>query len=273
MSLTSFLEENADVRARFLAQFKKPEFRIRSPLLAPPRTKSFGLAGTAFDYLLRFCIQRLNTGTHATGWIAESGLAAIYANGSPVVANKAKRLLNEAKRRHRAFLRSTRTRPPRALIEAAVGLAHLDNVFRVGIVDPRMFRPVPSALVKDLQVMLSLVQPQMFRSDRRCILNPTFGRGSQLVGGADADLIIDDTLIDVKTSKHLMFDREFFNQLAGYYVLSCIGGVDGCRAAGIKHLAIYYARYGLLHRIAVADCIAQSNLPAFVRWFKKRAKA
>jgi hypothetical protein len=137
-----------------------------------------------------------------------------------------------------------------------------------------MFRPAPGKLVKDLQVMLSLVQAQMFRSDRRCILNPTFGRGSNLVGGADADLIIDDTLIDVKTSKHLTFDREFFNQLAGYYILSCIGGVDGCADAGIKHLAIYYARYGLLHKISVVDCIAQSEVPAFLlKWFKKRARA
>jgi hypothetical protein len=78
MSLTSLLEQNADVRARFLAQFKKPEFRIKSPLLAPPLTEHFGLAGTAFDYLLRFYIQRLNTGTYASDWIAESGLALIF---------------------------------------------------------------------------------------------------------------------------------------------------------------------------------------------------
>jgi hypothetical protein len=273
MSLTSFLEQNADVRARFLAKFKKPEFRIKSPLLAPPLTKHFGLAGTAFDYLLRFYIQRLNADTHASDWIADTGLAAMFAYGSRAVWKKAKRLLDEAKQRHRAFLRSARPNPPRALIEAAVGLAYLDNVFRVGIVDTKMFRPAPSSLVKDLQVMLSLVQPQMFRADKRCILNPTFGRGSQLVGGADADLVIDDTLIDVKTSKHLTFDREFFNQLAGYYVLSCIGGVDGCADAGIKHVAIYYARYGLLHKISVADCIAQSEVHAFLRWFKKRARA
>ena len=60
MSLTSFLEQNADVRAKFLAHFTKPEFRVKSPLLAPPLTTSYGLAGTAFDYLLRFAVEKLN---------------------------------------------------------------------------------------------------------------------------------------------------------------------------------------------------------------------
>ena len=92
--------------------------------------------------------------------------------------------------------------------------------------------------------MLSLVPEELFRAKRRCVLNPTFGRGSSLVGGADGDLIIDYTLIDIKTTKHLTFEREFFNQLIGYYVLSCIGGIDDCGRGKIKHVAIYYARYG-----------------------------
>jgi hypothetical protein len=33
----------------------------------------------------------------------------------------------------------------------------------------------------------------------------------------------------------------------GYYVLSCIGGVDDCPRGAINHLAVYYARYGVLH--------------------------
>jgi hypothetical protein len=272
MSLTSFLEQNPDVRAQFLLHFKKPDFRVKSPLLAPPLTTSYGLVGTAFDYLLRFSIEKLNTNTRTGAWIADQGLAKVCACCSRAIATKAIHCLGEAKKRHRAFLRSSRTLPPPALIEAAVWLASLDTVFRCGFTSPKMFTPPPRALTKDLQAMLSLVQPEHFLAKRRCVLNPTFGRGSELVGGADGDLIIDGTLIDVKTSKHLKFEREFFNQVAGYYALSCIGGVDGCTKAEIKHLAIYYARYGVLHRIAVADCIAESALPAFLRWFKKRAR-
>jgi hypothetical protein len=271
MSLSSFLEENADVRAQFLAQIKKPVFRIKSPLLAPPLTTSYGLAGTAFDYLLRFYVQKLNHQTIVSSWVADEGLAALSVRRGRAAANKAKRVLEEAKRRHKAYLKSKRTLPPPTLIEAAVWLASLDTVFRCGFIDPKMFAPPPSALMKDLHAMLAIVPVEHFRG-KRCVLNPTFGTGSELVGGADADLIIDDTLIDLKTTKHLTFGREHFNQLAGYYLLSCVGGVDDCNEAGINNLAIYFARYGFFHRIPVAGCIAESKLPALLRWLKSRAR-
>jgi hypothetical protein len=59
MSLTTFLEQNSDVRAQFLAHFKKPDFTLKLPILAPPLTESYGLVGTAFDYLLRFYLEKL----------------------------------------------------------------------------------------------------------------------------------------------------------------------------------------------------------------------
>lgn len=273
VSLTSFLERNADVRAQFLSNFTKPDFRLKSPLLAPPLTEHYGLVGTAFDYLLRFYVEKLNPGTGADSWVADSGLRILLACADRRRAGQAIRLMAEAKRRYRAFVKSKRSRPTPTLIEAAVWLASFDVVYRIGLVDVKLSRSVSALVVEDLQKMLSLVPEEHFLGTKRCVLNPTFGKGSSLVGGADADLIIDDTLIDIKTSKHLVFDREFFNQLAGYYALSCIGGVDDCAKAEIKHLAIYYARYGILHRIAVADCIAAADLPAFLRWLKKRARA
>jgi hypothetical protein len=54
VSLTSFLSGNPDVRAKFLSEFTKPEFRMNAEIKAPPLTEEHGLAGTAFDYLLRF---------------------------------------------------------------------------------------------------------------------------------------------------------------------------------------------------------------------------
>ena len=183
MSLTSFLEDNADVRARFLAHFKKPDFRVKSPLLAPPLTTSYGLAGTAFDYLLRFSIEKLNPQTTASEWVAEQGLAAVCAFCSRTTATKGLRCLAEAKKRHRAFLKSSQTLPPPALIEAAVWLASLDTVHRCGFTSPKMFSPGPRALIKDLQAMLSLVRPEHFRAKRRCVLNPT--RSEERRGGKE----------------------------------------------------------------------------------------
>lgn len=273
MSLTSFLEQNADVRAQFLACFQKPHFLLKAPLLAPPLTESYGLTGTAFDYLLRFYLQKLNRCAKANGWVAEQGLTLLCMACSNSEARTAKRLVDEAKEQLNTFLRSARRRPPRQLIEATVKLARFDVIYRIGLLDRKnLFAPVPKLVVDDLEAMLELLKPRYFLARRRCILNPTFGSASLLVGGADGDLVIDDTLIDVKTSKHLTFEREIFNQVIGYFALSCIGGVDGCTRVAIKHVGVYYARYGILHRIPIASCIAHSELPAFLRWFAKRAK-
>jgi hypothetical protein len=265
MSLTSFLDECPDVRARLLAQFKKPEFRVNAELLAPPRTAAYGLAGTAFDYLLRFYLQKLNPRSKAVGpWIAEIGCA-MLGNGSDH-ARAVDLILKNAKHWHSEFLHSRRKLPSPELIKAAVQLAYLDAIYRVRIFDEHMFLPFPPKLIADLEAMLDLVPAQEFRAKQRCLLNPHFGTASQLVGGADADLLIDDTLIDIKCGKHLTLDREIFNQLLGYYLLSCIGGVHGCRSrANIKYLAVYYARYGLLHRMRVADFIVQDELPQALR--------
>ena len=269
-----FLEQNADVRSRFLASFRKPDFRIKAPLLAPPLTESYGLAGTAFDYLLRFYIQKLNRCAKANGWIADEGVAVLCLDCSSSDARKANQIVSEARDRLQDFLRCSAVRPPRPLIAAAVKLARFDVIYRIGLVDRQsLFAPIPKRLVDDLEAMIAILKPRNFRAQRRCILNPTFGSASELVGGADGDLIIDDTLIDAKTSKHLTFEREIFNQVIGYFALSCIGGVDGCSSAAIKHVAVYYARYGILHKISIADCIARTELPAFLRWFKMRARS
>ena len=50
-----------------------------------------------------------------------------------------------------------------------------------------------------------------FKSEK-CYLNPTFGDASNLVGGADADIILDDMLIDIKTTKAISFTQEHYNQ-------------------------------------------------------------
>ena len=272
MSLTSFLEDNADVRARFLSQFAKPEFRVKAPLLAPHRTEDYWLAGTAFDYLLRFYVQKLNRGARTRPWVAETALEILRASSDAATCKAATTLFGQAKERHSHFLRSSQRRPSRELIESSVYLAYLDAISRAGKVDPRIFKRARKALVDDLERLLALVQPRFFRAEKRCFLNPTFGVASCLVDGADADLIVDDTLIDVKTSKHLEFDRVIFNQVIGYYVLSCIGGVSDWPRAKIKYLAVYYARYGLLHRVPITDCLSGGSMTTFLRWFRRRAR-
>ncbi len=71
------------------------------------------------------------------------------------------------------------------------------------------------------------------------LLNPTFA-GSLDVGGADADLIVDGCLIDIKTTKQSTLDPEWLRQLAGYLLL------DYHNQYHLQAVGLYFARHGIL---------------------------
>ena len=157
------------------------------------------------------------------------------------------------------------------LFKAVLLLAQVDVIYRAGLVDENLGN-IDEGDIKDLRSLISIVKSEYFKAKKICILNPIFGIASQLVGGADCDLVIDDAIIDIKTTKKLNLTREYFDQLIGYYILYKIGGIEGMPSnCEIKRLGIYFSRYGYLHFIDVRDIIREDAFPNFVEWFKKRA--
>ncbi len=74
------------------------------------------------------------------------------------------------------------------------------------------------------------------------VLNPHF-EGSRDVGGADADLIVGGTLIDIKTrktTKKRSIDTDWLLQLLGYVLL------DYSNRQSITRIGLYMARQGIL---------------------------
>ena len=81
-------------------------------------------------------------------------------------------------------------------------------------------------------------------------LNPTFA-GSLDVGGADADLVVDSCLIDIKASIAPKMNADYLYQLAGYLLLDYDDSLN-MNAAGI-----YMARQGMLFRWSLPDFLQQ----------------
>ena len=266
MKTSPFLSDK-EVKERFLQEFIKPHFRgVKVPLLAEPQTKNYALVGTAFDYLLRFYLQHLNPKAVARPWVAET--AVLMLEGHPWAHKKAKIIRDNARNHLEEYLVTGEI--SNKLLNSTILLAKLDSYSRVGIVDEAMDK-VDNRDVDDLSNLLAAV-PETFTAKETCILNPTFGEASSMMGGADADLIIDDVLIDIKTTKHLKFSRVEFNQIINYYVLYRIAGVDGLsQEHEIKKLGIYFSRHGYLHTVDVEEIIDENKFPAFVDWFKKKA--
>ena len=79
-------------------------------------------------------------------------------------------------------------------------------------------------------------------------LNPTF-EGSHHVGGADADLIVQDTLIEIKTTIRAEIKQNWLWQLLGYALL------DYSDQHHIEGIGLYMARQGWLVKWDLAEAI------------------
>lgn len=286
MSLTLFLSKNQDVRDHFRQYFRKPSLTADIDLLAPPLSNRYSTVGTAFDYLLRFYIKRINPEALETKWVAEWCLTSL---ASPILSDvifdvetnsitsfnetefskRAERIIDQAKSDYFAYLRSGNM--TNGLIKSSICLAQLDPIYRAGFVDDNM-GDVHNEDVEDLRNLISIVDPKVFAAGELCALNPRFGQASHLVGGADADLLIDDMLIDIKTTKKFDFQAKFFYQLMGYAVLHEIGGVEGLMPKPpVAKAGVYFARHAYLHVFQLDDVMNRADFPEFVRWFKERA--
>ena len=275
MSLWSFLRQ-PDVKERFKTEFPIPAMPIKKKLLAPPIIPTHAaLVGTAFDYLLRFTIEHLNPSkfTHTDPrWIAESALPIILdKEGATGAYKKAVGILDSAWKSYNLFIPTGKISA--SLLRDTLLLAQLDVFYRAGYERGiTNFGVVEQGDIQDLQNLHALINPVLFKAKDVCLLNPTFGEASHLIGGADADLIIDTMLIDIKTVKELKIQREYINELIGYYSLNTLYQMTGIPEVPIlQRFGLYFSRYGHLHSIEIKDVINPKTYSAFLQWFKKRA--
>ena len=279
MSLTSFIKISP-VKAVFRKEFPLKQIKLEGKMKAEPVTRNFPLVGTAFDYLFRFFLEQENQNCISKSWVAENSLIlleqAIKKSEKPVPKNmieaseKMISYMQDAKKIYGDYLRTGEINDD--LIRSSIILAQMDVLYRSGKMHPELGK-VDQGDIQDLRNLISLVDPEMFRAKNACYLNPTFGYGSELVDGADADLIVDDALIDVKTTKFLSFTQDHYNQLIGYYILSKLGEINESENIPISTVGIYFSRHGVLHTIPTDQIENHPNFTKFVNWFEKSASA
>lgn len=238
------------------------------PLQAKPETQNYALVGTAFDYLLRFYLACLNPNRlERRRWVAESAIRYCV---EEEVLSRASEILQEARGTYREYLEKGQVN--RDLMGCCLLLAQMDGIFRSGgdiPPDLGFFNPKD---VDDLEHLISIVDPVNLRAERHCVLNPAFGRASKLVGGADADIIVDGTLIEIKTVQQLLIRPKYIHQLIGYYLLSLIGGIDSAPDLTLERVGIYFSRYGYLFTAPIHSIVDEDELPELRDWFEHSAK-
>jgi hypothetical protein len=108
---------------------------------------------------------------------------------------------------------------------------------------------------------------ERFVTPKPVLLNPTFGEASHAVGGADADMIAGDLLLDLKVTSRAKVGAEHLNQLVGYFLLSREHRQSVPTAPEVRRLGLYYARYGYLWLADAAAWTKQPGFPELERWF------
>src|SRR5262245_3074303 len=167
MSLKAFVQR-PEVAAKLKPLRPKLPRAIGAPIKVRARTNRHGLVGTAFDYLLRFEIQRRKPNVQCREWVAldAARTAAFRLDPAQLPAGLSRDELEEkllgivlkAKYDVLGFQRSKA--PSRAEKENvaahAVRLARLDPIIRAGLFDPE-FELVDPADVANLLELLDVV--------------------------------------------------------------------------------------------------------------------
>lgn len=277
MSLTTILnygtKEYKGFRTFLSEHFSKPRLDCNNPLLCPLVSKSPALIGTAFDYLLRFNLEKeYSSQVISTTWVSEQAINGYFKTEGlsfqsfgfqeelsitgikqlMSIKKKAPKKFTWCKEVHAKFLRS-KAKESDELLKACFFLARLDNIYRRGLPTVEELRMLFTTNRNDINELKSLSRcctAGKFKPNSHIILNPGFGTN---IVSADADLVVDEMLIDVKVTKHLRLTREHFNQIIGYYLLYLIGGFSNQGKVKISKLGIYFARHDFLWTINIDE--------------------
>ncbi|MCK8061701.1 MULTISPECIES: hypothetical protein [unclassified Fusibacter] len=270
MSLTTLLQR-PEVKAKFKEEFIKPRFKYNKELLAEPLTNNYSVIGVAFDYLARFHIEKVNShhNVKSRQWIAET-----YVERScllPWKEDAYNMIIEEVKYAKEEFM--VEGIVDEFLIKPLIKMSRIDMIHRSAQNDIDVFAEVDSKDIEDIQNLYNVFKQQDWVAKDVCYLNPVFGEASLMVGGADADLIFNDVLIDFKTIKKAGMTRTSFDQLMGYYLLNEIGGItEKGKIQTINSVAIYSSRYGEIMKIDIEDIFDTNRLPELKSWMKEVSK-
>lgn len=263
MSLTSNLKNLESPVYKFLLDWfpdvkalsKETRAKLKNaPLINPPDNAPYGTLGHAFELRVRQLFTNYNSEiavpTHLEkfldlcplGWTLNDLFQDRAIRHFKAEIKKFDAQAMDAEREDR-------------LIRFCFAFAWLEELFRGGS-NVTTYSPLIKQSPKSLKALLAMPNSELVedirrmvdRFEKQCgdwiqdsvIMNPTF-EGSKDVGGADADLIIGNRLVDLKTVKTIKADRfrRWVYQLVGYALL------DYRDEYKISELSIYFARHGV----------------------------
>ncbi|MXR19237.1 hypothetical protein [Halobacterium bonnevillei] len=272
MSLTSFLKNDPELRILIDQTFERPEIHTQFERRAEPQTSNYTLIGTAFDYVLRFHLERHYEGVDSRPWVAQQGVTFGefgYEDEEIDTDRPLQEILADAQDLHHEYLETGEMTDD--LLAATLDLARLDWIYRSGRISDD-FGQASEGDIKDLRRLYQIIPESEFTGADTVLLNPTFGSASRLVNGADADLVLDGSLIDIKTVKDPDLKASYWRQLVGYAVLADIAADELEPMPEFSSLGIYFSRHGELWQTSAERIYDHEKYEEFKDWFQEEAE-
>jgi len=239
MSLTSLLKIPI-IHREFVSKITMPKVDKKSwETLIPRRTNDPAKMGIAVDYAIRFWLEKKHRGVQVNSLVAELAITRDVIGFSLDKKAQIKRIVEQAL----AYIKSAKALDD-SFCYWCFQLANLDILYRQQIM-PKSIPMIPNTSdIKELKDLIALAIKNWPIPNSYCLLNPTFGDASQIVGGADADVIQDGTIIDIKCVAEPSIS-DVVVQLIGYTSLYSAGSIDKLPTGeGIDKIGVYYVRHG-----------------------------
>lgn len=260
MSVTTLLKD-PEVRNFVSGLVTVPKVDKYPVVQVPMGTTDPGRMGSAIDYGIRMWLEARHGGKVTNPWVAEMGKDS--GKLSAIDKSIVQKFLNET---HLYF--KTVSKVDSEFAERCWALAGLDVLYRVGIRPVNLIDLPTMEEVNEIKMMMKGVFDNFPKPKKYCLLNPTFGTASLMVNGADADVIQDDTIIEIKTTKKQRpYLSDYLYQLAFYAALADLSVVDGLKkVTPMKKLGIYFSRHFLYLEWELSELISKENMGKLQDW-------
>ena len=142
--------------------------------------------------------------------------------------------------------------PVELLSEVSLELSLYEIFYRAGYVDGREFDAAKDMIFPEVMAILEVHLKRDFKI-KNLVISPEFDNVSGLM--AEGDLIIDDALIEIKTSAQKGVKRDDFNQLCFYFILA----KNNPRYSHITKIGFYYTRQDEMFFLEAKDVFENNN--------------
>lgn len=290
MSITQRISSNRLLQQALDSILPCGEHQLNIPLLVPSSAEDVRLVGIAFDYAMRFELKRRVLFAHEDDWIANdvqrafqswegkfrSKLSSKVLHAIRQLRSAAPKWVQEAQSfgRNYCLIHNPKLGHHKTLARHSIRLGYLDRlVHELPTLDPDS-SSVDALLLdsieteesygmqEEIAAMVELIPHNTFEHRSPLLLNVHFGEVSRLVGGARADLIAGNTLLDIKVTKHAVVTQDMMRQVLAYWMVA-----QKAKAQGMNHLpdvdtlGLYLARHGRIWTLKATPMLAHPNYP------------